>query len=189
MAQGDAAAVYAAWRDASIGQGGFCGGTAFSAAAKAIHAIADTRDWDDGNYATRRRIDQGGRCGGWCGLGARSCGSCWPMIGPATGTRIFLACGHTDMRRGMDGLAALVQQAFGQDPFCGAVYLFRGRRGRLIKCVCPGLSVILWGLSVILCAGSVSFIRPRTYRRIGWRIGFWPRTTRAAVASMLRPLD
>jgi transposase len=32
------------------------------------------------------------------------------------------------MRRGMDGLAALVQQAFGQDPFCGAVYL-------LIKCV------------------------------------------------------
>ena len=45
------------------------------------------------------------------------------------------------------------------------------------------------GLSVILCAGSVSFIRPRTYRRIGWRIGFWPRTTRAAVASMLRPLD
>jgi hypothetical protein len=45
------------------------------------------------------------------------------------------------------------------------------------------------GLSVILCAGSVSIIRPRTYRRIGWRIGFWPRTTRAAVASMLRPLD
>ena len=57
------------------------------------------------------------------------------MIGPAAGTRIFLACGHTDMRRGMDGLAALVQQAFGQDPFCGAVYLFRGKRGRLIKCV------------------------------------------------------
>jgi len=35
------------------------------------------------------------------------------MIGPAAGTRIFLACGHTDMLRGMDGLAALVQQAFG----------------------------------------------------------------------------
>ena len=45
------------------------------------------------------------------------------------------------------------------------------------------------GLSVILCAGSFSIIRPRTYRRIGWRIGFWPRTTRAAVASILRPLD
>jgi transposase len=33
------------------------------------------------------------------------------------------------------GWAALVQQAFSQDPFCGAVYLFRGKRGRLIKCV------------------------------------------------------
>ena len=57
------------------------------------------------------------------------------MMGPAAGARIFLAFGHTDMLRGMDGLAALVQQAFGQDPFCGAVYLFRGKRGRLIKCV------------------------------------------------------
>ena len=56
-------------------------------------------------------------------------------MGPAAEARIFLACGHTDMRRGMDGLAALVKQAFGQDPFCGSVYLFRGRRGRLIKCV------------------------------------------------------
>jgi transposase len=47
------------------------------------------------------------------------------MMGPAAGGRIFLACGHTDMRRGMDGLAALVQQAFGQDPFCGAVWAKR----------------------------------------------------------------
>jgi hypothetical protein len=37
--------------DASIGQGGFCRGVAFGAAAKAIHAMADTRDWDDRNYA------------------------------------------------------------------------------------------------------------------------------------------
>ena len=48
------------------------------------------------------------------------------MIGPVPGTRIFLACGHTDMRRGMDGLA---------DPFVGALSLFRGRRGRLVKCL------------------------------------------------------
>ena len=44
-------------------------------------------------------------------------------------------------------------------------------------------------LSVILCARSVLCIRPRTYRRTGWRIVFWPRTIRAAVASILRPLD
>ena len=72
---------------------------------------------------------------GQISTGVDTCGPYWPMIGPAAGTRIFLACGHTDMRRGMDGLAALVQQAFGQDPFCGALYLFRGKRGRLIKCV------------------------------------------------------
>ena len=57
------------------------------------------------------------------------------MIGPASGTRVYLACGVTDMRRGMDGLAALVQASFGDDPFSGAVYLFRGRRGQLVKCI------------------------------------------------------
>ena len=46
------------------------------------------------------------------------------MIGPAAGTRIFLACGHTDMRRGMDGLAALVQQAFGQVRFVARFICF-----------------------------------------------------------------
>ena len=52
-----------------------------------------------------------------------------------------------------------------------------------------GIAAIYRGLSVILCAGSFSIIRPRTYRRIGWRTGSWPRTTRAAVASILRPPD
>ncbi|WP_342773225.1 IS66 family insertion sequence element accessory protein TnpB [Pigmentiphaga humi] len=37
------------------------------------------------------------------------------------------------MRRGMDGLAALVQSALGRDPFSGHIFLFRGRRGDLIK--------------------------------------------------------
>jgi transposase len=39
----------------------------------------------------------------------------------------------TDMRRGFDGLAAMVQQQLGQDPFSGALFLFRGRRGHLLK--------------------------------------------------------
>ena len=39
------------------------------------------------------------------------------MITPAAGVRIWLAAGLTDMRRGFDGLAALVQQHLGQDPF------------------------------------------------------------------------
>lgn len=54
------------------------------------------------------------------------------MIIPA-GTRIWLAAGVTDMRRGFDGLAALVQEQLGADPFGGHVFLFRGKRGDLVK--------------------------------------------------------
>lgn len=55
------------------------------------------------------------------------------MIAPASGTRIWLAAGVTDMRRGMSGLAALVQTALEHDPFSGHVFIFRGRRGDLVK--------------------------------------------------------
>ena len=58
------------------------------------------------------------------------------MIAPAPNARIWLACGHTDMRRGFDGLSSQVQQQLGQDPFAGALYIFRGRRGDLIKILC-----------------------------------------------------
>jgi transposase len=55
------------------------------------------------------------------------------MIGPSSGVKIWLACGVTDMRRGMDSLAAQVQQKLAADPFSGQVFVFRGRRGDLIK--------------------------------------------------------
>ena len=55
------------------------------------------------------------------------------MIGPPAGVRVYLAAGVTDMRKGFDGLAALVQQRLRQDPFGGAVYAFRGKRGDLVK--------------------------------------------------------
>ena len=51
------------------------------------------------------------------------------MLGPPPGTRVFLACGVTDMRKGFDGLAAQVQTVLAQDPYCGAMFCFRGRRG------------------------------------------------------------
>ena len=54
------------------------------------------------------------------------------MITPPPGVRVYLACGYTDMRKGMATLAMLVQQALGHDPFSGAVYAFRGRRGNLV---------------------------------------------------------
>lgn len=55
------------------------------------------------------------------------------MIGLPSGTRIWLAAGLTDMRRGFDGLAALAQSALEQEPFSGHVFVFRGRRGDIIK--------------------------------------------------------
>ena len=55
------------------------------------------------------------------------------MLGLPLGTRVWIAAGVTDMRRGMDSLAALVQTALGEQPFSGDVFVFRGKRGDLVK--------------------------------------------------------
>jgi transposase len=55
------------------------------------------------------------------------------MIALPAGTRIWLAAGATDMRRGFDGLAALVQTQLLADPFSGQLFVFRGRRGDRLK--------------------------------------------------------
>src|SRR6266403_631155 len=55
------------------------------------------------------------------------------MIGLAPGTRVWLAAGVTDMRKGFDSLAAQAQSVLGKDPFSGHVFVFRGRRGDLLK--------------------------------------------------------
>ena len=57
------------------------------------------------------------------------------MITLAPGLRVYLACGVTDMRKGMVGLAMLVQQNLPENPFDGAVFAFRGRRAGLIKLI------------------------------------------------------
>jgi transposase len=54
------------------------------------------------------------------------------MIAVPTGVRIWIATGHTDMRKGMQGLALLVKEGLGRDPFAG-LFVFRGRAGSLIK--------------------------------------------------------
>jgi transposase len=57
------------------------------------------------------------------------------MITLPAHTRIWIAAGVTDLRRGFVGLSALVQTALEQDPFSGHVFVFRGRRGDLIKVI------------------------------------------------------
>lgn len=55
------------------------------------------------------------------------------MISVPAGVRIYLALGPTDMRKGFDGLALLVQEALKQDPFSGHLFLFRGKRADRVK--------------------------------------------------------
>ena len=65
------------------------------------------------------------------------------MIALPPSVRVYLACGVTDMRKGMTGLARLVQQGLAEDPFSGALHAFRGRRAGLIK--------LLWHDGTGLC--------------------------------------
>jgi transposase len=51
------------------------------------------------------------------------------------GTRIWIAAGVTDMRRGFQGLSAQVQTVLQLQPFSGHVFIFRGRRGDIVKCL------------------------------------------------------
>jgi hypothetical protein len=53
-------------------------------------------------------------------------------------TKVWLAAGVTDMRKGFNGLSALAEKVLAEDPYCGHLFVFRGRRGDLIK-------VIWWG--------------------------------------------
>jgi len=53
------------------------------------------------------------------------------MIAIPGNVRVWLATGHTDMRRGFRSLALMVQEELKRDPHCGDLYVFRGRRSQL----------------------------------------------------------
>ena len=55
------------------------------------------------------------------------------MIALPAGTRIWIAAGVTDMRRGFHGLSAQVQTVLEQQPLSGHVFVFRGKRGDILK--------------------------------------------------------
>jgi transposase len=55
------------------------------------------------------------------------------MIPLASSVQVWLATGHTDMRKGLDGLALVVQETLKRNPHTGHLFVFRGRRGSLIK--------------------------------------------------------
>ena len=57
------------------------------------------------------------------------------MIPVPASTRIWLAAGVTDMRKGFVGLSAQTEKILKADPYCGHLFVFRGRRGDLIKVI------------------------------------------------------
>jgi transposase len=105
------------------------------------------------------------------------------MIPMPSGMRIWLATGVTDMRRGMQGLALQVQEGLRRDPHAGDVFVFRGRRGDLVK--------ILWhdGLGFSLYAKRLE--RGRFYGRrpqMGWWRSRRPSSATCSKALCGRPL-
>ena len=75
------------------------------------------------------------------------------MISPPATTQVWLAAGVTDMRRGMFGLAALVERTLGANACSGNVFVFRGRKGDLVK--------VLWADGDGLCLLSKRLERGR----------------------------
>ena len=101
------------------------------------------------------------------------------MIELRTGTHIWIAAGVTDMRRGFQGLSAQVQTKLEQQPFSGHVFVFRGRRGDMIK--------LLWFDGDGLCLFAKRLERGRF---------IWPQTkdgivslTRAQLSMLMEGID
>lgn len=86
------------------------------------------------------------------------------MIGLPSSTRVWLAAGVTDMRKGFDGLCALIQESLTEDPFSGHVFVFRGKRGDLVK--------LLWWSGDGICLFAKRLERGRF---------IWPQATSGAV--------
>ena len=55
------------------------------------------------------------------------------MIVPPTGIRVLVATKPVDFRKGMDGLAALIESELKADPYCGIIYVFRAKRADRVK--------------------------------------------------------
>jgi transposase len=83
------------------------------------------------------------------------------MIPVPAHTKVWLAAGVTDMRKGFNGLSVLAEKVLAQDPYSGHLFVFRGRRGDLIKVIWwDGQGACLF--SKRLERGRFVWDRPRT---------------------------
>src|SRR5690606_21274373 len=88
--------------------------------------------WSDQDRPAIKDKADGGR-GDRCRCAGTGNGRTGSMIPLSPSTRIYLACGATDMRKGFNGLAVLAQQVLHKNPHSGALFAFRGKRGDLVK--------------------------------------------------------
>jgi len=85
------------------------------------------------------------------------------MLGGINAPQVYLVCGYTDMRLSIDGLAAIVKQNYGLNPFGGSLFLFCGRRSDRMK-------ALLWDEDGFLLL----------YKRLDNGAFQWPRNEREA---------
>ncbi|WP_407659923.1 IS66 family insertion sequence element accessory protein TnpB [Methylocystis suflitae] len=88
------------------------------------------------------------------------------MIPLPAGCRVWIATGHTDMRRGMQGLALQVQEQLKRDPHAGDLYIFRGRRGDLAKILWHRRSAMRWRARRSRCRQWPTRLAPSAWRSI-----------------------
>ena len=101
------------------------------------------------------------------------------MIAPGADLKIYMATRPVDFRRGMDGLAAAVQEMLDLDPFAGAAFVFRAKRADRIK-------ILVWdGTGLVL-----------VYKRLEGSKFVWPqvrdgvmRISPAMFAALFEGLD
>jgi transposase len=92
------------------------------------------------------------------------------MIVLPAGVKVHLALGHTDMRKGLDGLATLIQEHLKKDPFSGHLFIFRGKNASLLK-------ILFWD-GTGLCLFT---------KRIDRGNFFWPRLAEPGSSVTLSP--
>ena len=115
------------------------------------------------------------------------------MIAFPASTKVWIAGGVTDMRRGMNTLALAVQQGLGSDPHAGEIFCFRGRKGDLVKLLWHdgvGMSLyvkrleagkFIWpvsqgGTAVAISSAQLGYL----LEGIDWRIPRWTQRPRTA---------
>jgi transposase len=88
-------------------------------------------------------------------------------------SRVFLCVEAADFRKGIDGLSALCRRRIGEDPFGGAIFVFRNRRGTSLKLLCYD------GQGFWLCQKRLS----------NGRLKWWPTMPQASVTLSPRELQ